>query len=146
MTTLSEKKTFGDVVRYSMRDDYTIDQVTVHNRTGSTVSTADVMGYPLRPDSGVTGDYMLAVATGESYVTGLLIDHRSFAVSTLANAATFISKALVRGPAIVDKVNIPTLDVAGVAFTLATIVTALAAVSPPILCKGEPTVTVTQTN
>ena len=52
---------------------------------------------------------------------------------------------VVRGPVIVDKVQgIPATDYAGTAFVLATIVAALQALVPPILC-GDEDLTFTQT-
>ena len=144
--TFSEKRTEGDLVRYNMRQDYTCVAALVYNRTGSTISANDVMGHPLEADSVVSGAYRFCIATRESYCSGLLLDTRSFQQQTLANAGNFWSRALVRGPAIIDKTFIPTTDVAGASFTLATLVTALEAKVPPILCHGEPTITVTQTN
>jgi hypothetical protein len=146
MPTLSERRTEGDIVRHQFNYNYNIEQVVVHNRTGSTVSAPDVMGYPLRPDSGVGGEYMFAMQGGESYVNAILIDHRSFQVSTLANLAVFTSKALVRGPAIIDQSALPTADLAAANFNMATIVTALKGLVPPVLSRIEPATTVTQTN
>lgn len=144
-TPLSERANIDDVIRWELYEGYCRAVVTVHNRTGSTVSKADVMGQPLRNDTSVTGDYMFVQSTAESYTTALCLSRRSFAQSTLANAGTFKTKALVRGPAIVDKVWIPAADVLGVAFTIATVVTALQALVPPILVNDEHVTTVTQT-
>ncbi len=144
MPSFTERKNIDDIVRWEVSEFYTRKAVVVHNRTGSTVSLADVMGQPLRVDSGTATEYMFCQATAESYCVGLLLSRLSFAVTTLANAATFKSKALVRGPAIIDKDMIPTTDVLGVALTLATLVTALQALNPPILCNAELTPTVTQ--
>ena len=144
--TFSEKRTQGDLIRYDLRQDYTWAPVTVYNRTGSSITATDIMGYPLRPDTSVSGAYRFLMATEESYCNALCLSHASFVNAPLANNAFHTTKALVRGPAIIDKAFIPTTDLAGAAFTLATIVTAVQAFNPPVLCNAEPTTTVTQVN
>ena len=144
--TFSEKRTQGDLIRYDLKQDYTWSPVTIYNRTGSTIIATDIMGYPLRPDNSVAGAYMFVMAGGESYTNALCLSHASFVNQSLANNASHNTKALVRGPAIIDKASIPTTDLAGAAFTLATIVAAVQAFNPPILCNAEPAITVTQTN
>lgn len=141
----AERQYQDDIIRWELYDGYTKKAVTVHNRTGSTITSADVMGQPLRPDSGVATDYRFLMATEESYCNALLLHHGSFAVNTLANAATFKTKAIVRGPAIIDASRIPALDVAGGSLTAATLITALQALNPPIVCNTEQSPTVTQT-
>ena len=144
--TFSEKRTQGDLIRYDLKQDYTWAPVTIYNRTGSTITATDIMGYPLRPDSSIAGAYMFVMAGGESYTNALCLSHATFVNAPLANNTSHITKALVRGPAIIDKAFIPTTDLAGAAFTLATIVTAVQAFNPPILCNAEPAITVTQVN
>ena len=145
--TFSEKRTQGDLIRWDMKQDYTWGNALIYNRTGSSISVTDIMGYPLRPDNSIAGAYMFAMAGGESYVNALSLSRASFVNAPLANNAAHLTKALVRGPAIIDKVQgIPTTDLAGASFNLATIVTALQALIPPILCNAEPPVTVTQVN
>lgn len=144
-TVYSEKRTEGDLIRYEMNRDYCRKAAKVYNRTGTTITANDVMGHPLRPDSGASTDFRFCMATEESYCNALMLRHRSFANNTLANGSFVFTHILVRGPAIIDKAFIPTYDVAGAAFTLATLVTALQALSPPILCNPEPAVIATQT-
>lgn len=145
VVSFSEKNYLDDLIKYIEDEQYSIPEVTVYNRTGSTISAADVFGHPLRPDSSVAGAYRFCLGTEESYCTALLLETKSFALNTLANNASFKTKALVRGMATIDKAIIPTADVAATAFTLSTLVTALQALNPPILCHAEQTPTATQT-
>lgn len=145
MPNFTERVHEDDVVRWFLYEGYNKVKVTVHNRSGSTLTNADIMGMPLQADSSVSGDYMFLLAGSESYCVGLLLSQKSFVTATLANLGTFISKALVRGPAIVDKAWIKTADVLGSAYTMATIVTALQGLNPPVVVNTEWPTTVTQT-
>jgi len=144
VTSFSEKNYDDDLIRFIQDEHYSILEVLVYNRTGSTISAASVFGHPLRPDSSVSGAYRFCLGTEESYCNGLLIEKRSFAITTLANNGSFKSKALIRGMATIDKAVIPTADVAGTNFTLATLVTALQALNPPVQCNAELSPSVTQ--
>lgn len=144
MASFKERVNIDDIIRKEYSDAYCRVACTVHNRTGSAVTLADVMGQPLRADTSVTGDYMFCQATAESYCTGLLLHRGGFNVVNLANTGTFKSKALIRGPAIIDKAFIPLTDAIGGTFTQATLITALQALVPPIICNPELTPTVTQ--
>jgi hypothetical protein len=145
MASFVERKNYDDIVRWEMYEGYTRKAVVVHNRTGSPITLADVMGQPLRTDSIVATDVMFCQAGAESYCVGLLSHRGSFAISNLANLGVFNSKMLARGPAIVDQSMIPTTDVLGASLTVATIVTALQGLTPPVVCNLEHPVTVTQT-
>lgn len=145
MASFTERAHIDDTIRYELYDGYTRKAVVVHNRTGSTVTSADVIGMPLQKDSSVATDAMFLQAGAESYCIGLCLHAGSFAVNTLANLGTFKTKMLVRGPAIVDQSWIKAADVLGASYTMATIVTALAGLNPPIIVNTELTPTVTQT-
>lgn len=147
MTQYFEKKTIGDFVRseYDPSSMYCRKQGVIHNRTGGAITIKDPVAYPVKPDSSVAGDFQLCVAGDEAYVTGLIFDPRGIGVDTpLANLATITRNVFVRGPAIIDKSYIATVDTAAAAFTLATIVTALQALVPPIICLPEPATQTTQ--
>ena len=143
-TVFTERVNIDDIIRYEMYDGYCRASVTVHNRTGSTITLADVMGQPVRNDTSVTGDYMFCQATAESYCTGLCLHRGGFNVANLANLGTFKTKVLVRGPVIIDKTMLPATDVLGATFTIATIITALQGLVPPIVCNAENPLVVTQ--
>lgn len=144
-TAYSEKKTIGDLIRmeFNPHGGYTRVQAKVYNRNASAITISDPVGYPVKADGTVAGAYKLAFYGDESTVVGLLIDAK-VKISALAQNSFVTTAVLVRGPAIIDKTFIPTLDALGTnSFVLATIVTSLAGVNPPILANAEGT-TVTQ--
>ena len=152
-TVYSEKNTVGDLIRYEGHQDYTRKAITVYNRSGAAMTIANPIGYPILADTGqigsasvpaVAGAYCFAKHGDEASVVALHADEAAKSISLAINASVVIN-ALVRGPAIVDKAVIPTTDYAGTGFTLATIVTAIQALNPPILAGAENTSTYTQT-
>jgi len=145
MASASEKNYFDDIIRKVFDLDYCVEEVTVYNRTNGVISPASLQGQPLEPDESQSGKYMFCIAARASYCTAILLSNLSLTVNTMADNATLVGKALVRGPAIIDKTQIPATDVAAANITAATIVTALEALNPPILSKAEHTVTATQT-
>lgn len=138
---LTEKKTVGDVIRHEYREDFCRVAAAVYNRSGGALTIADPMCYPVLADGTVAGAYKLAAAADAANVTGLLIRTKPY--SAVANNANSVERILVRGPAIIDKAQLPTVDYAAAAFTLATLVTALKALS--IIPNPEPGVVATQT-
>jgi len=85
-------------------------------------------------------------ATGEATATGLFLDDNGVPPSeALANNAITARKyqILVRGPALYNKSVIPAKDLAGAAYTLATLVTQLATLQMQPMV--EPTKQATQT-
>lgn len=143
----TEKKQLGDVFRSLWRQDYSLQAARVYNRSGGAITISDICGYPVKADGGggPAGSFQFAAGTAdEAYVTGLIYK-QGLLVSALANNGYITVPVLVRGIAIVDKTQIPTVDYAAVAFVLATIVTALKAFNPPVLANAENTNTGTQT-
>lgn len=138
---LTEKKTEGDVIRYELRNDYCRDKVEVYNRTNAAITISDPMCWPLIADESVSGAMQLAKAGDEASVIGLLIRTKPY--SAVADNAHSTERVLVRGPAIIDKTQLPTVDDDAAGFTLATIVTALKALG--IKSNAEPGVIATQT-
>lgn len=137
---LTEKKTVGDVVRHEYREDYCRVGAPVYNRSNGALTITDPMGYPLVVDESVAGAYQFANATGAANVVGLLIRTKPY--SAVADNAVSTERVLVRGPAIIDKAQLPTVDYAAAGFTLATLVTALTALG--IICHPEQAVVATQ--
>jgi len=144
-TTYTEKKYVDDLVRSEYDQNYTRDGVKVYNRTNAVVSISNVLGQPIEPDESVAGAYMFCVAARIQYAVGVILDIRSFASSTLADNASFTTKALMRGPAIIDKTALPATDAHGDAITVADFVTSLSGLNPAIKSVPEHTKTVTQT-
>lgn len=143
MTVLTERKNRGDILRHVYREDYCTKRATVYNRSNAALTLSDAMAYPVVADESVAGAYQFAAAAGAANVIGLMLYEKS--ISAIADNATVKCQVLVRGPAIIDKVWLPTVDYAGASFTLATLVTALGALNVPILANPESTQTTTQT-
>lgn len=144
MAVLTERKTEGDIVRHEYRNDYCEAKGggTVYNRSNAALTINDAMGYPVIADESVAGAFQFAAAGEEANVIGVMLHAKK--IDAIADNATVKCRVLVRGPAVVDKVQLPTVDYAAAAFTLATIVSALEALNPPILASGESPVTHTQ--
>lgn len=145
MTVLTERKTEGDLIRHEYRNDYCEVGAKVYNRSNAALTISDAMGYPVIADESVAGAYQFAHAGEEASVVGLMIYTKS--ITALADNGYVMSRVLVRGPAAIDKVWLPTDDFSDSygTFDIAAIVAALAALSPPILAKGESPQTTTQT-
>ena len=144
-TLLQEKKTVGDIFRHKYAyDTYLGGGAKVYNRSGGAITINDPMGYPLIADG---ADFAFAKLTDEADVVALFVPGMGFAkkVDALADDGYVLTNVIVRGPAIVDLTQLPTLDYAGGTFVKATIATALAALNPPILAFVEHVQTATQT-
>ena len=137
---LSEKKTTGDIIRYELRGDYCRVAALVYNRSNAALTIADPMGYPLQIDESVGGAFQFANVAGQAAVVGLLLRTKPY--TAVADNAVTTEIVLVRGPAIIDKAQLPTVDYASAGFTLATLVTALVALH--IIPLAEQSVTATQ--
>lgn len=141
MTTETENKKLTDLLRWEVdngQQGFCRDEATIKNTLGQSVTLTDPCGYPLKY---VTDHYELACAGEEATVDALLLATEDF--EALANNATTTKKypILVRGPAIIAKAGLPTVDQDGTpaAFTLATLITALLALN--IVTNVEPTKT-----
>ena len=88
---------------------------------------------------------MLVQAGSESYANAVLLHYGSFVNNTWATATSLKTKALVRGPAIIDQAWLPTTDALGSAFNMTTLATAMLGLNPPIITATELTPTVTLT-
>jgi len=142
MTVKTKNKTLSDGVAYEANPAYTREEYTLRNTTGSTVGVTNPM---LMPVNITGGKAELAVAGGEAGIDGLLLTSEDIDEVATANDYPGGKRAfLVRGPAIIRKSMLPANDAEDAAFTIADIVTRLAALSPPILCHTEPAETTTQ--
>lgn len=128
-----------DLVRWEPDQRYTRTAGTIKNTSGVTIAAGAItVGLPLKLSS---TQWVTVQATDEANLKGLFLGDDSHAIpESLANNAITAAKypILFRGPALVNKSVIPTTDLAGVAYTLATIVTALQGLSPPIDTLVEP--------
>jgi hypothetical protein len=129
-TTLTKPRTEGDVVIRNFDPEYCYDSVTITNNSGA--ERDFVPGTPFN-ESGGTWDP--TQDTEEASIDGILVEH----VKGLANNGTKVVRMLVRGPAVLNRDALPTVDYTNTAFNLATVATRLLALSPPIICRREPT-------
>jgi hypothetical protein len=123
---------------------YSLQVCIVRNNHAVTVSITQDNMVNL-PVAIVSGKAQLTTAATINTINALILE----ADDSIVNLATVTDSAvkalcLVRGPAIMREGAIRLLDAAGAAITLATVKTALLAVSPPILTTVQATNTVTQ--
>lgn len=128
-------KRLSDGVAYEGEVQYTRESYTIRNPTATEATLADPLLYPLNLNA---GKMELAIATGEAGIDGLLL--RTEAMESIAATSDYPKKqaVLVRGPAIIRRSMLPATDVDGAAFTIATLITRLAALTPPIIVHDEP--------
>jgi hypothetical protein len=104
-----------------------------------------LVGTPLKL---VATQWTIVLASDESNTGGLFIgdDAQAINESLAQNAITKeMFPILVRGPALINKSVLPATDPNSASYTIATIVTALAALSPPIETMVEPDAVVSTT-
>lgn len=139
----TQPRRLGDLVIFELHPGYTRVSATVKNGSGSAVDILDPVGYPLKSDG--SGGYALAFAGDESSVIGLLLWMHE--VNPAAGVYTTQPMSiLTRGPVVIDAtMGIPVNDAAGSAFNVATIISTLKALAPPIIAINEPAIIQTQT-
>lgn len=121
---------------------------TVKNPSSTTLAAGGlVVGMPLKL---VSTQWTIVLGTDEANTGGLFLGDDSASIpEALAQNAITQQKypILVRGPALINKSAIALTDPAGLTYVNATIVTALAALSPPIqtLVENVAATTTTQT-
>lgn len=119
----------GDLVIHRESFMYCFDEAIIRNGTGTQRTLDDVCGYPLK--AGTNGaDYNLAVAGDEANVTALLLHGPNGRDTEVLAATTNSAKkwtVVARPPVVINQDKIRTLDIAGAAFNVANIVTALKA-------------------
>lgn len=133
MSLKTQNRSLTALLRYEVNPDFTREEITLRNGTADAVTLTDPVGYPLKY---VSGKYLLALAGDEGTVDALLLATEDF--DAVAATTDFAGKqlAIVRGPAIVSKAGIKTVDVAGDAFNVTTIIATLAALQ--IQVHSEP--------
>lgn len=119
---------------------------TIKNPSATTAAAGAItVGYPVKL---VGSQWTLLLSTDEANCGGLWLGDPAtvpFVESLAQNAVSALpGQILFAGPAVIDKTKIPTTDVAGAAFTLATLVTALNAKGIYTLAEG--TITQQQTS
>ena len=139
----TQPRRIGDLVIFELHPGYDRVSATVKNGSGSAVDILDPVGYPLKSDG--SGGYALAFAGDEASVIGLLLWMHE--VNPAAGVYTPQPlPILTRGPVLIDAtMGIPVNDAAGSAFNVATIISTLKALSPPIIAINEPAIVQTQT-
>lgn len=135
MASFEDRDRGYDLLKWEVEHRFCRDAVTIKNVCGNTVPAGGIgVGYPLNLNG---SQYETAVATGEAGVDAIVIDPRK--IPELADDEITAEKyqVLVRGPALVNKSAIPTNDAttAATAFTLATLVTRLAALDIQVLVE-----------
>lgn len=139
----------GDILRNEWHRSYCCVSGKLVNPNGA--ASGNLVGFnPIgQPVKASGANFVFVLATDEANAIGIVAYDKPI---TLAFGATSELPYLIlrRGPALIDKDALPLKDVAlgggsaGTAFTVATLVTAYAALSPPIIAQVEVTPTKTQ--
>lgn len=136
----------GDLIRAEWHRGYNYTSSKVVNPSATAITAQMALGQPVK----VSGaNHVFVKATDEANATGLFAHDKPI---TLAGSATSDDLFLIlkRGPALIDQDALPLKDMdagggsAGTSFTIATLVTAYAALTPPILVQRELSPTKTQ--
>lgn len=134
MTTfLSANKVLSDGLIWEVDRQITMESHIIRNPTALAVVLLDPLLFPLNLNA---GKMELAVSGGEAGVDGLLMLVEPQDSRPATSDYPVKQMVLVRGPAVIRKAMLPALDGAGVAFTIATLVTRLAALQ--IFAHDEP--------
>lgn len=128
----TQNSRIGDIVKFLEEAIYCIESYKLVNPKASEYTYP--VGTPVSV-SGVTATPLAAAAAAST--VALLLEEVTVPASSTTPLANL--SFLVRGPACVDIVNLPDTDYAGASYNKTTIGTALAALSPKITTKAEPT-------
>jgi hypothetical protein len=143
---LTDRVRSYELVRWEPDMRYTRTAGTVKNPSATALAAGGlIVGMPLKL---VSTQWTIVLATDEANTGALFLgdDSASIPEALAQNAITQQAyPILVRGPALINKSVIVAKDPAGTAYTVATIVTALAALSPPIQTLVEPPAATTTT-
>jgi len=128
-----------ELVRWEPNQLYTRTAQTIKNTSGISIAAGAIQaGLPLKK---VATQWTAANSGDEASVVGLFLGDDSQNIpEALANNAITAAKypILFRGPALINQSMIQAADLAGVAYTAATIITSLQALNPPIDMLTEP--------
>lgn len=144
MTTLTERTRESDFLKHFYHPEYCFESATIKNNNSADAAAGDILpGLPLLLNS---TQWETVAAASVSGMDGFYIGDGNVPCEAIAASATSVKKyrILARGPAIVNLDALPA-DLDGAAFTVSTVLTAMAAFSPPIRQYREPTQTSTQT-
>lgn len=141
MVAKTQLKTAGGLVIHVESLEFCTSSAIIRNGALTSVSIADVTGFPLKAGS-AGADFTLAVVGDEANVTGLIMKGPvPLALATVANSAREY-QVLKNPPAIINQDAIAKKDGAGASFNIATIVTALKALKFEV--RTEPVKMTTQ--
>lgn len=139
--TLTKTDIPGNVVKEYVSNEYSLVSAVIKNSFAGAVvlSNFEIAGQPVVYANGTAElcESANVAGIGETDANGIVVSKE--VIASLANAASTVNKylILVRGPAVIWTNGIPAADAAGTAWdTIAEIVTALAALSPPIIAKA----------
>jgi len=139
--TRSAGSYLGDLIRAEWHRGYNYVSAVVKNTGSADVLGMNLLGQPLKVSSGT---HQFVLTTDEANTTALFASDKLMP-SIAANATSAdLFLILKRGPIIIDQDALPVTDVNGATLVPATIATALAALSPPIIAVRELTPTKTQ--
>jgi hypothetical protein len=147
-TTKTSGKVLGDLIRAAYHQGYCYVSGKLVNPSATALAGVSVLGQPVKASG---ANYVLVLATDEANAIGIVAHDKPINLA-LSGTSDDLYLILRRGPALIDYDALPLKDTAagggdaGTAFTIATLVTALAALSPPIIALRELTPTKTQTS
>ncbi len=130
----TKNNTISDLVVMEVDPKFTREDYTIRNTSAATRTVTNPVGTPLNLNA---GKMEFALAAGINAIEGLLLESNDLpATANNADVAGGKRAVLVRGPAIVAKSILPTVDVAGSAITMSDFITRLAALD--IQVRDEP--------
>jgi hypothetical protein len=134
-TPLSKGRTQGDIFRHVHHPSYCLVSAKLVNPDATARAAQSLLGQPVKASG---ANYVLVKSTDEAAAIGLVFSEGLIALG--ASEVTAKKYAILRrGPAVIDRDSLPANDVAGTAFdTVAELVTAYAALSPPIIPVDQP--------
>jgi len=133
----------GDLIRSEFSRNYNMVSGKIVNPSATAITAQNLLGQPVKASG---ANYVMVKATDEASAIGIIAHDKPV---TLAGSAVSDDLYMIirRGPLVIDKDVLPLKDAdagggdAGTAFTVATLVTAYAALSPPIIATTDLTPT-----
>jgi hypothetical protein len=133
---LTENRRIDDLMKWEVesRGLFTREEATIKNTLGSTATLTAPLGMPVKY---VTDHYELLASGEESLCAGLILETKPFTALTNGSTTTTRKLLLVRGPAVINKDELPDSDGAAtpVAYTEADLLAALLALG--IRCNTD---------
>ena len=132
-TVLTKQNIAGNAIKNHYDEEYTMESAVLKNAGLAQYTDVEVAGMPVKVVAGVANLIEVGLVTFDEADTNGIIATKGRV--TLAAAAETVEKyvILTRGPAVVWNDGIAAADGEGTAYTKATIATALAGESPPII-------------